>query len=131
MPVSKCGWEKFLGIRLCRCQLRTLPKNWGRWSWGDYWCFLTSSLCCLNRPTVLLLTRPHSDNIRRTAAWMPGLKYLQACRVTFIDQPLRLRTWENDHDNNNNDKNDENYDENYNLVSFFLWVLHTAPDSSS
>ena len=35
-------------------QFRTLHKNLSRRDWGNYWCFLTSSSCCSQRPTVLL-----------------------------------------------------------------------------
>ena len=81
-------------------QLRILSKKLGRGGWRDYWCFLTSSSCCSHRPTILLRTRVQSNNIRRNAAWLPVLSYLQACKVALIGRPLGLSTLDN-----NNSKN--------------------------
>ena len=50
-PVSKYGGGKFLEYSITWYQLKALYKCLSRWGWGDYWCFLTSSLCCSHYPS--------------------------------------------------------------------------------
>ena len=77
-----CAWH----------HLRILRKNLGRRGWRKNWCFPTSFSCCSHCRNVLLWRGLLTDNIRRTAASMPGLKYLQSCGLALIDQLLVLST---------------------------------------
>ena len=96
-----CAWQ----------QLRSLYKYLGRRGWGDYWCFMTLSSCCSYRATVLLWARAQSNNTRRKAAWLPGLKYLLACRLALICRFLGLSP----SNNKNNIKNYNNKNTNINI----------------
>ena len=99
------------------CQLITLRKYLGRRGRGDDWCFLTSSSCWSHYPTVFLWTCPQSDNMQHQAAWLSWLKYLQACRLALLDQPLGLSTSDinNSNNYNNHNKNNNNGSSNNNM----------------
>ena len=90
-----CAWH----------QLRTLRRDLGRRGWGDCWCFLTISSYCSHHLTVILWTRDQSNNTRRNATWLPGLKCIQVRDLALIGLPLGLNISDSD---NNNDKNNDN-----------------------
>ena len=90
-----CAWH----------QLRTLRRDLGRRGWGDCWCFLTISSYCSHHLTVILWTRDQSNNTRRNATWLPGLKWFQPHELALTRSTLGLSISNNDNNNKNNDNN--------------------------
>ena len=99
MPVTKYEGGKFLGIWLCLAPAQNLKRNFNSKIEGTAVVFLTSSSCCSHHPIVLFWTRAQSNNINCKAAWLPSLKYFQACWLAVIGRTSGLSISDN-HDNN-------------------------------
>lgn len=70
-----------------------------------------------------------SDNIYHKAVWLPELKYLQACGLALIDQPLGGSTSDdnkNNYDDNDrsNSNSDDNNDSTNNMYTYSSIRIH-------